>query len=113
MPSSASTSLSPAASSHLDRRLVIHRGTPLPFGASFVRGGVNFALLSHHADAVTLVLFASGGTEPILELSLDPRLHTTGDVWHAFVGGLEEGFEYGFRVKGPEGPRHAFDSSRL
>jgi glycogen operon protein len=113
MASSFLASSRPVTAPLPNSRFTVRRGVPLPFGASLVRGGVNFALLSHHADAVTLVVFASGGTEPLLELALDPQLHTTGDVWHAFVGGLDEGFEYGFRLKGPEGARHAFDSSRL
>jgi isoamylase len=104
---------SPDASIPTDGRFVVRRGTPLPFGASFMRGGVNFSLLSQHADAVTLVLFDPGGTEPLLELPLDPRLHTTGDVWHVCVEGLDRGFEYGFRLQGPEGARHAFDPALL
>ncbi len=74
-----------------------------------VEGGVNFSLVSRHADTVTLVLFAPGGGPPLHELPLDPRLHRTGYVWHAFVAGLGSGVEYGFRLNGPRGPGHVFD----
>ena len=33
------------------------RGHPLPFGATVARGGINFAIFSRHATAVTLLLF--------------------------------------------------------
>jgi glycogen operon protein len=90
-------------------RFAIGRGAALPFGASLVRGGVNFALFSRRASAVTLVLFRREGREPIAEVTLDPRVHRTGDVWHAFVGGLDSGFEYGFRIDGPPAARNRFD----
>jgi isoamylase len=92
--------------------LVLGRGTPLPLGVSMVRGGINFSLFSHHAEAVTLVLFGGGG-EPVYELPLDPRFHRTGNVWHAYVAGLDAGVEYGFRVDGPKGIGHAFDPRRV
>ena len=89
--------------------LSVERGIAVPLGASLVRGGVNFAVYSRRATAVTLVLFAPAGAEPLLEVPLDPRIHRTGDVWHVSVGGLNSGFEYGFRVDGPAAPRNHFD----
>jgi glycogen operon protein len=91
----------------------IERGSPLPLGSRAVRGGVNFALFSHHATAVTLVLFEPDAVESVLELPLDSRFHRTGDIWHVAVRGLDPGIEYGFRVDGPAGPSLRFDPSRV
>jgi isoamylase len=76
----------------------ITRGSPLPFGATYVRTGVNFSVFSRHATAVILVLFQPGDPEPALELPLDPLRHRTGDVWHALVEGLRPSFGYGYRM---------------
>jgi isoamylase len=62
---------------------------------------------------VSLVLFEPGVDEPAREWPLDPRFHRTGDIWHAFVRGLDQGFEYAFRVDGPFTAHHRFDPSRL
>jgi glycogen operon protein len=94
----------------------VGRGHPLPFGAAPRRDGVNFAVVSKDATAVTLVLFLPGDEEPVLELPLDPRLNRTGDIWHVFVRGLDPGIEYGFRVArspNPEPWRHRFDPARV
>jgi glycogen operon protein len=77
------------------------RGHPLPFGATVRRGGVNFAIFSGHATAVTLVLYLPGSREPMVEFPLDPRYNRTGNVWHAFIAGLDPGIEYGYRMDGP------------
>lgn len=82
-------------------------GSPLPLGVTVRRGGLNFAVVSRHARSVLLVIFAPGAEEPLLELPLDPRHHRTGDVWHAFIRGLDPGIEYGYRVlrrNAPPGP---------
>ena len=88
------------------------RGHPLPFGATRLHGGVNFAVFSRHATDLTLVLFAPGEAEPLLELPLDPDLNRTGDVWHIFIQGLAPGIEYGYRAarhdEKPD-PLHRFD----
>ena len=76
----------------------VHRGRPLPLGASLERKGVNFAVVSRHATSLTLVLFIPGDPEPVLELPLDPTYNRTGDVWHVHVGGLDPGVEYGYRA---------------
>jgi glycogen operon protein len=80
----------------------VRRGHPLPYGASLRRDGVNFSVFSRHASELTLVLFAPGEREPVLELPLDPRYNKTGDVWHVFVRGLDPGVEYAFRAAGAE-----------
>jgi isoamylase len=74
------------------------RGSPLPLGATPVRGGVNFALFSKHAAAVTLVIFSPGETQPALEFPLHPKFHKTGDVWHCFLSGLDPGVHYAYRI---------------
>jgi glycogen operon protein len=89
------------------------RGAPMPLGSSPRRGGVNFAVFSRHATAVSLVLYEPGAREPACEFALDRRFHRTGDIWHVFVRGLEHGFEYGFRVDGPVTARHRYDASRI
>src|SRR5581483_928251 len=75
------------------------RGSPLPFGATVLRGGINFSIFSKHATAVTLILFFPGETEPLVEFPFDPHLNRTGDVWHAFLLGLDPGIHYGFRME--------------
>lgn len=76
----------------------ITRGRALPLGASVERGGVNFALFSQHATAVTLVIFRPGSEDPIIEFLLDPLRNRTGNIWHIFVGGIDPGIEYGYRL---------------
>ena len=84
--------------SMLSSNFQINRGSPIPFGASVHRRGLNFAVFSKHATAVTLVLFYPGDREPLVEFPLDPRLNRTGDVWHAFLQGLDPGIHYAFRM---------------
>src|SRR5689334_2138182 len=74
------------------------RGLPLPFGATVLRGGINFAVFSKHATEVTLLLFFPGEEEPLFEFPLDPHLNRTGDVWHAFLFGLDPGIHYAYRM---------------
>jgi glycogen operon protein len=76
----------------------INRGSPIPFGATVRRSGINFAIFSKHATAVTLVLFYPGDRESLVEFPLDPRINRTGDVWHAFLQGLNPGIHYAFRM---------------
>ncbi len=85
------------------------RGHPLPFGARVERGGINFAIFSRHATAVTLLLFLPGGRVEMAAFPLDRHHNRTGDVWHAFVSGLNPGIEYAYRIEGPAGIRHRFD----
>jgi glycogen operon protein len=75
------------------------RGSPLPYGATVLRGGINFSVFSKHATAVTLVLFFPGEAEPLIEFPFDPHLNRTGDVWHAFLFGLDPGIHYAFRME--------------
>src|SRR5262245_5239869 len=87
------------------------RGRSLPLGATALADGVNFALLCKHGTAVPLVLLPLDHTTPLADLDLDPRKNRTGDHWHVLVSGLPPAFRYGWRVDGPPGDGHHFDSS--
>jgi glycogen operon protein len=76
----------------------LSRGTPIPYGAGVHRDGVNFSVFSKHATAVTLAIFYPGERESLVEFPLDPRINRTGDVWHAFLQGLDPGMHYAFRM---------------
>jgi len=94
----------------------VSRGSPLPLGATLKRGGINFAVFSKHATLVTLVLFIPGEEDPVAEFPMDPRFNRTGYTWHTFVGGLDPGIEYGYRVdRQPNDQRHIhrFDASKV
>ena len=96
---------------HHHENFLLRAGRPYPFGASFVPGGVNFALFSRHATACTLVLFERGAAKPLAEIPF-PDEFRIGNVFAMVVFDLEyEGFEYGFRVDGPYQPHlgHQFN----
>jgi isoamylase len=93
--------------------LRIARGKCLPLGASALPDGVNFALLSRHGTAVSLVIYPLDGDEPLAEVVLHPRRNRTGDHWHVLVAGLPAAFTYGWRVDGPRGPGHCYDPNRV
>jgi len=87
------------------------RGHARPFGATPKPHGVNFALFSRHAQFVNLVLFREGSDRSLAEISLDPKLHKTGDVWHIFVFDLPHDVLYGYRINGQFAPKsgHRFN----
>ncbi len=85
------------------------RGHPLPLGASVQRGGINFAIFSRHATAVTLLLFQPGVETEIVAFPFDRKYNRTGDVWHAFISGLDPGVEYAYRMDGPNLAPHHFN----
>ncbi|MFZ2358663.1 MAG: glycogen debranching protein GlgX [Anaerolineae bacterium] len=90
-------------------------GKPLPFGATFVPGGVNFSVYSSHATACTLVLFDKGEQQPKAELPF-PEDFRIGNVYAMTVFGLDyENIEYGYRMDGPFDTRegHWFDKSKI
>jgi len=77
---------------------------------------VNFSIFSRHATHVSLVLFDPGAETPHTEFVLDPRYHRTGDVWHTFVHGLENGAHYGWRMDRRPNSNplvHRYDPSRI
>ncbi len=76
----------------------VYQGSPLPFGSTPARTGINFSLYSKLATTVHLVLYYPGDNEILLELPLDPSRHRTGNVWHIFLRGIDPRVEYGYRL---------------
>ena len=95
----------------LGRELRVLPGHPLPFGVSETRHGLNFAVFSKHATAVTLVLFGRRREAAVLELPLDLDTNHTGHVWHAEIAGLDPGTRYGWRAArvGGDEPVHRYE----
>ncbi|KAJ7958969.1 putative Isoamylase [Quillaja saponaria] len=98
----------------------IFPGQAFPLGASEVGNGVNFAIFSQHATAVTLCIVLTkrgklgtldGG---MIELALDPQVNKTGDIWHICIEDLpRSNVLYGYHVDGPRdwNQGHRFDNS--
>jgi glycogen operon protein len=77
-------------------------GEPFPAGASVVRQGVNFAVFSRHATAVSLILYERPDDEtPLQVIDLDPVHNRTFFFWHVLVDGAGPGLVYAWRVDGP------------
>lgn len=89
-------------------------GKATPLGTSYESDGVNFAIYSHHATAVSLCLFPPSATTPV-EIPLHPRKNRTGDIWHIFIKNLPPNYRYGYRVDGPYEPElgHTFDNRSI
>jgi pullulanase/glycogen debranching enzyme len=78
-------------------------GKPEPLGPSRIsesaKHGVNFALHSEHATAITLVLSDSADKHAV-----EVPLERSGNTWHVAVEGCPlSGVLYGFRVEGSTG----------
>ncbi|XP_058221329.1 isoamylase 3, chloroplastic isoform X2 [Rhododendron vialii] len=95
-------------------------GQAYPLGVSELENGVNFAIFSQHATGVTLCLSLPEREEHdkldggMVELTLDPRVNKTGDIWHICIEDLpRDDVLYGYRVDGPRGwhQGHRFDRS--
>src|SRR5215203_2721034 len=77
-------------------------GVPFPLGAHWDGRGINFSLLSEHATAVEVCLFARPDDPYEAErIGLPER---TGHVWHGYIPDLGPGQVYGYRVYGPYRP---------
>src|SRR5947207_5809690 len=64
------------------------RGRSHPLGAHPDEAGVNFAVFSEHAVAVTLLLFdRADGLEPFQTITLDPERNRSFAIWHVYVRG--------------------------
>ena len=85
--------------SKLPLQYQIRRGQPLPLGATLKPNGVNFSVFSRNATLVTLLIVLPDKAHSRLEFPLDSRFNRTGDIWHAFVAGVDRGIEYGYRVE--------------
>jgi isoamylase len=91
------------------RTYSVQPGHPRPFGAELVEGGVNFAVFSRNATAMTLCLFDGAEDETAAcEIRLDPRQNRTGDIWHIYVQGIGSGALYLYRAHGPFMPEHGY-----
>jgi glycogen operon protein len=74
----------------------------MALGATLEAEGVNFAVFSRDAEAMTLCLFESSSDgDSSFEYRLDPRLNRTGDIWHVLVVGIGAGALYLWRADGP------------
>jgi glycogen operon protein len=91
-------------------------GEPLPLGATITSTGVNFSVFSQNATSITLVLFEKASLKPLAEISLDPKINRTGDIWHILVLGIDSSLRYGYRADGPfdpEGSGHWFKKESI
>ena len=80
--------------------LTVRPGHPRPFGAEPLDGGVNFAVFSRNALAMTLCLYENPEDgRAFREIRLDPHQNRTGDIWHVFVEGLGPGALYLYRAE--------------
>jgi len=80
----------------------VENGKALPLGATLTGGGVNFAVFSRHASAITLIIFESEKQDsPYKEIKLSGKTNRTGDIWHCFIPGLKEHTCYLYRAEGP------------
>ncbi|MEJ2689782.1 MAG: glycogen debranching protein GlgX [Deltaproteobacteria bacterium] len=91
-------------------------GTPLPFGSSQQKDGVNFSFFSRNAKKASLVLFQPASNQICAEIALDPVVNRTGDVWHICVHEFDLSLRYGLRLDGPFDPAgkgHYFDRGNI
>lgn len=84
-------------------RKKISEGKFYPLGAALFHNGVNFAIYSHHAKQVFLLLFdkPDGNPTDIIELEKGER-----HVWHVFVHGVKAGQLYGYKIRGDYDPKN-------
>ncbi len=87
-------------------------GRSYPFGATWDGEGVNFALFSENADAVTLCLFDAQGRHELQRIPLRER---TDHVWHCYLPEARPGLAYGYVVRGSYQPEqgHRFNHHKL
>jgi isoamylase len=71
-------------------------------GPTVLPEGINFALFSRHASAVTLVLDLpdDDSTNEYLEIELAPDTNKTGDIWHILLETDRVDLRYGYRING-------------
>lgn len=81
-------------------------GTAYPLGATWDGKGVNFAIFSENATAVSLLLYENEKSpEPRDRIDFKER---TGFVWHAYLPDVLPGQLYAFSVDGPYEPEKGF-----
>jgi len=91
----------------------VHLGNPFPLGATWDGKGVNFAIYSENATAVSLCLFDHANDAK--ESACIPFSERTDFVWHLYIPGLGPGQLYGYRIDGPFEPEqgHRFNKNKL
>ncbi|MBW4427851.1 MAG: glycogen debranching protein GlgX [Nostoc desertorum CM1-VF14] len=100
---------------HSYENFKLRPGSPIPFGATLVPGGVNFSIFSRHAKSCTLVLFKKHALEPMAEIPF-PEEFRIGNVFSMTVFDLDyENLEYGYRMDGPFNPQqgHCFGTTEI
>ena len=87
-------------------------GLPWPLGAHWDGSGVNFAVMSAHAQAIDLCIYDARGEHEVARLPLPGH---SGDVWHGRVEGVGPGLVYGWRAHGPWQPDqgHRFNPNKV
>jgi isoamylase len=63
-------------------------GTPLPLGATWIKGkqAFNFAVYAEGAESVILLLYSADDLEnPVLTFQFDFLRHKTGRIWHCMI----------------------------
>ncbi len=83
-----------APSAIAQARYLLRRGAAEPLGAVAVPGGTQIAFVAPEALGARLDIYAPGQAATAAQLTLDPLLHRTGDVWHARIDNLHHPFEY-------------------
>jgi glycogen operon protein len=84
-------------------------GQPHPLGATPAASGVNFAVYSENATAITLLLFRMPSDPlPAQTVALDPAVNRTFRIWHAFIHGLQPGSAYVWRAAGSDDLHQGF-----
>jgi glycogen operon protein len=88
-------------------------GAANPLGATWDGQGVNFAIVSEHATAVEVCLFARPDDPFEAERIAMPE--RSGHIWHGYIPGISPGQTYGYRVYGPYRPDYGlrFNPAKL
>lgn len=80
-------------------------GSPFPLGATWDGNGVNFAIFAANADAVELCLFDQGSQKEKHRIKLTEK---TRSIWHIYIGDIQPGQHYGYRLYGAYDPSNGF-----
>ncbi len=80
---------------------------PLPYGAILQEEGVQFAVYSHSATAMRVLLYRRpSDREPYRIVEFNPVTDRWGDIWSLFVPGLKARQLYHFQTDGPYDPEN-------
>ncbi len=77
-------------------------GKPFPLGPSPDSDGINFALFCPNASRVILVIdrLGNGRKSDFIEISLNPEIHRSSDIWHIKLHTAHQPVCYGYKVDG-------------